>query len=84
MLRPSRGAGRQLARHAEARTAHVLGPTHGLIGLAHAVSLCLGVIRPYRAEGRFERDPVLRRLINDQDPHAFIGRTRSVTVSRGP
>ncbi|MGH7209025.1 MAG: hypothetical protein ACREIL_06550 [Nitrospiraceae bacterium] len=37
MLRPSREAGRRLARHAEARTARVLGPTHGLIGLAHAV-----------------------------------------------
>ena len=49
MLRPSREAGRRLARHAEARTARVPGPTHGLIGLAHAVSLCLGVIRRYRA-----------------------------------
>jgi len=54
MLRPSRGAGRRLARHADARTARVLASTHGLIGLAHAVSLCLGVIRPYRATSRVE------------------------------
>lgn len=54
MLPPSREAGRRLARHADARMARVLGPTHGLIGLPHTVSLCLGVIRPYRANSRVE------------------------------
>lgn len=54
MLPTSRGARRRLVRHAEARTARVLGPTHALIGLAHAVSLCLGVIRSYRANSRVE------------------------------